>query len=320
MAAVTVGAIPLLQAMDLLGMGVLAGLVATAGGGPRDSRLRRYHPDTRRARLGGLSLERVAGLNSGAGKAGLLLGAPGAAGRHRPCHSLVHRRGYVRRRGRPHRGSGALTAQPDTEPADQAARPRYFPQLAEGLRFVRPDRLLLALIIMIAVSNLLDYALFAVLLPVWVQDRLGAPEVLGPILGASGVGAALLGNLIGAWLAPRLPRRATYAIGFLIGGAPLFVALAASTTLWLPITVAFIGGLNTGSINPILGAVAYERIPPPLLARVMGVVKASACVGIPIGPPESSSTTPAYKPRCSSPQRACSPPPSPRSSYVPSPK
>lgn len=76
MAAVTVGAIPLLQAMDLLGMAVLAGLVATAAGGPRDSRLRRYHPDTQRARLGGLQLERVAGLNSVAGKPGLLLGAP----------------------------------------------------------------------------------------------------------------------------------------------------------------------------------------------------------------------------------------------------
>lgn len=57
---------------------------------------------------------------------------------------------------------------------------------------------------MIAVSNLLDYALFAVLLPVRVQDRLGAPEVLGLILGASGV-CALLGNLIGAWLGPASP-------------------------------------------------------------------------------------------------------------------
>lgn len=136
---------------------------------------------------------------------------------------------------------------------------------------------------MIGVTNLLDYALLAVLLPVWVQDRLGAPEALGLIIGAGGVGG-LLGNLIGAWLGPRLPRRATYAVGFLIGGAPLFVALAASSTLWLPLTVAFIGGVSTGSINPILGAVAYERIPPPLLARVMGVVKASAWVGIPIGP------------------------------------
>lgn len=102
--------------------------------------------------------------------------------------------------------------------------------------------------------------------------------------GLSSSAAGSCGNLIGAWLGPPLPRRATYAIGFLIGGAPLFVALEASSTLWPPLTVAFIGGLSTSSINPILGAVAYERIPPPLLARVMGVVRASAWVGLPIGP------------------------------------
>lgn len=46
------------------------------------------------------------------------------------------------------------------------------------------------------------------------------------------------------------------------------MALAASSTPWLPLAVAFVGGLSSGSINPILGAVSYERIPPALLARV----------------------------------------------------
>ncbi len=33
------------------------------------------------------------------------------------------------------------SAQPDTQPTDRAASPRYVTQLAEGLRFVRADRL-----------------------------------------------------------------------------------------------------------------------------------------------------------------------------------
>lgn len=75
-AAVTVGVIPVLKAMDLLGLGVLAGLVATAGAvrGVADCANTTLVPGA--ASLAGLPLERVAGLNSGAGQAGLLLGAP----------------------------------------------------------------------------------------------------------------------------------------------------------------------------------------------------------------------------------------------------
>jgi len=60
--------------------------------------------------------------------------------------------------------------------------------------------------------------------------------------------------------------------------------LAVSSSLWPPLTMSFVGGLSNGAINPILAAVCFERIPPALLARVMGVVKASAWVGIPFGP------------------------------------
>lgn len=238
------------------------------------------------ATLGGMPLERAAGLNSGAGQAGLLLGAPLAGG----LLAVVDPATVVLIDAVTFATAAVLigvlvpvSAQPDTGAVDGAARPRYLSQLAVGLRFVRADRLILALATMIAVTNLLDYALFSVLLPVWVRDRLGAVGALGLIIGAGGVGS-LLGNLLGAWLGPRLPRRRTYAIGFLIGGAPLCMALAVSSTRWLPLAVAFVGRLGSGSINPILGAVSYERIPPALLARVMGVMKASAWVGIPFGP------------------------------------
>lgn len=97
-----------------------------------------------------------------------------------------------------------VSAQPDTGGAEDARRVRYLGQLVEGLRFVRADRLILALATMIAVTNLPDCALFSVLLRVWVRDRLGAVGALGRIIGAGGAGS-LLGNLLGAWLGPPLP-------------------------------------------------------------------------------------------------------------------
>jgi MFS family permease len=44
-----------------------------------------------------------------------------------------------------------------------------------------------------------------------------------------------------------------------------------------------VAGLGVGGINPILGAVEYERVPRHLQARVLGAVGAIAYLGIPFG-------------------------------------
>lgn len=285
-AAVAIGAIPALQAVDMLGLGALMAMVAAAGAvrGMADCANTALVPGV--ATLAALPLERAAGLNSGASQAGFLLGPPVAG----VLLGLVDASTVVLIDAVTFAVAAVLigvlvpaSTDPDSAAGEAKERLRYFPQLIEGFRFVRTDRLIRTLITMIAVTNLLDYALFAVMLPVWVRDRLGEPTGLGLIIGAGAIGA-LLGNLAGAALGSKLPRRATYAVGFLIGGAPTFAVLAFSATLWPPLTMGFLAGFSTGAINPILGAVAYERIPPPLLARVMGVVKASAWVGIPFGP------------------------------------
>jgi MFS family permease len=49
------------------------------------------------------------------------------------------------------------------------------------------------------------------------------------------------------------------------------------------LVVAALGGLAGGALNPIIGAVAYERVPPRLQARVLGAFRASAWIGIPFG-------------------------------------
>jgi MFS family permease len=94
---------------------------------------------------------------------------------------------------------------------------------------------------------------------------------------------AVIGNAAITWLAPRLPRRMTYAIGFFLAGTPRYLAMALFGTLSPVLAVVFVSGLGAGGINPILGAVLYERVPRRLQARVLGTVNATAWAGTPFG-------------------------------------
>jgi MFS family permease len=170
-------------------------------------------------------------------------------------------------------------AQPPRHPG---APGPYLASLAEGFRYLRGDRLLLALGAMILVTNFVDQAGGAVLWPVWAHQVAHNPVALGLLGGATGVGS-VTGNALVTWLGPRLPRRMTYAAGFVVGGAPRYIALAVAGTISPVLAVALVCGLGLGGINPVIGAVEYERVPRHLQARVLGAVGASAWAGIPFG-------------------------------------
>jgi len=158
----------------------------------------------------------------------------------------------------------------------------YLSRLGDGMRFLRADRLIAGIALMVAVANLLDTALDSVFVPVWVHTRLHQPSGLGLIGGAMALGS-VAGALAGTWLGPRMPRYLTYAFGFLLGGCPVFIALAFASALPPVMVVAALGGLAGGALNPIIGAVAYERVPARLQASVLGAFRASAWIGIPFG-------------------------------------
>jgi MFS family permease len=120
------------------------------------------------------------------------------------------------------------------------------------------------------------------MLPFWVREEVGSAGALGLLAGIAGAGA-VFGNMLGAWLGPRLPRRALFNAGFLLGGAPRFAVLAVAGTLAPVVTVFLVAEIFAGSLNSVLGATSYERIPEHLRARVLGAVRASAWIGIPIG-------------------------------------
>lgn len=162
------------------------------------------------------------------------------------------------------------------------AATRYFEELREGLAFLRNERLLAAVVLLLVITNLLDQAYSSVLLPRWTKATLDSPLALGIVEAAFGAGA-VAGNLGMAALAPRLPRRLPFAISFFVCGVPRFFTLAAVSSFAPIVVVSALSGLGAGGINPALGAIEYERIPPRLRSRVMGAINACAWIGIPFG-------------------------------------
>jgi MFS family permease len=169
------------------------------------------------------------------------------------------------------------------EPPGRAEEPAgYWRRFGQGAAFLRGERLLLALILMVGVTNLLDAAFSQVLVPVWARESGHGPAVIGLNSGAMGA-AAVLGSLVAAAVAHRMPRRLVFFAAFTIVGAPRFLVLATDTPVWGMVAVFAVSGFCGGFLNPILGAVSLERVPRRLLGRVNALGDSVAYAGIPLG-------------------------------------
>jgi predicted MFS family arabinose efflux permease len=94
---------------------------------------------------------------------------------------------------------------------------------------------------------------------------------------------AVLGNVVFTAVAAKVPRFPVFAVGFLLAGSPRFVVLAVTDRPWVAYGVGFVAGLSVAAVNPIIGALSYERVPRHLHARVLGLSHALAWAGIPLG-------------------------------------
>ncbi|MEU8923264.1 MFS transporter [Kitasatospora sp. NPDC048545] len=158
----------------------------------------------------------------------------------------------------------------------------YWRMFRAGFAFLRSEPLLLALIVMVGITNLLDAGFATVLVPVWARESGHGPAAIGLAAGVMGA-TAVVGSLIAAAVASRLPRRTVFFVGFLLCGAPRFLVLALGAPLWAVLTVFAIGGFGSGFLNPILGAVLFERVPRHLLGRVHALGDSLSWAGIPLG-------------------------------------
>lgn len=182
------------------------------------------------------------------------------------------------------RPAGHSARRPDDDTSGTAELPQrgYWRELGEGLRFTGREPLLRAVVLLVLVTNFFDAAKTSVLLPVYAQRELGGAVALGLLVGAMG-GGALIGSLGFGAIGYRLPRRATFVTAFALAGGPPAFALAAGLPLPALVVVTALAGFAAGAINPIIGVVKLERVPPGMRARVYGLVNAGAWAAMPLG-------------------------------------
>lgn len=288
---VVVALIPLLHTLHLLSFPTLLVLVGIAGAlrGPGDAAKGTLVPEI--AEAARVPLERVTGLESTTerlagflafGLAGgliALLGTVNAlwidAASFGVCAAL-----FViwapRRRAATTATAGEGTAVQETEEGT------YFQRLREGWTFLRKDRLMMPLVLMISVTNLLDAAVVAVMIPVWMRTHGYGPGQTGMVLTAFFITATAFA-LVAASIGERIPRRVAFILSFLICGAPRFAVLALDVPLWVVLVTYAISGIGGGFINPILGALFVERVPRQMLGRVNSLASSVGWAGIPLG-------------------------------------
>ncbi|MFG1620811.1 MFS transporter [Kribbella sp. NPDC049227] len=280
-----VALIPLLHMLHALSFPVLLVLVAVAGAlrGPGDAAKGTLIPDI--AQAAKVPLERVTGLESTterlagfiafaiAGALITLVGEVNAlwidAASFGVCAVLIYR--WI-----PRRHQAAENA------ADEEAEGNYRHRLLEGWRFLRKDKLMMPLVLMIAVTNLLDAAIAAVLLPVWIRDHGLGPGHTSLILLSFGVTATVFA-LVASAVGDRIPRKLVFTLAFLICGAPRFVVMAFDAPVWMVMAIYAVGGIGAGFTNPVLGALFIERIPRQMLGRVNSLADAVCWTGVPLG-------------------------------------
>jgi MFS family permease len=283
--SVVVAMVPLLHSLGRLPFGLLIALVAAAGSlrGPGDAAGAALVPQVSKA--AGVPLERVTGLEGTIERLGGTMG-PAVAG------GLIALLGPLSALALD-AASFAIAAviivatiareHAAAEVSDGTGRMRrYLADLREGFDFLRHDRLLRAIAIMVGITNLLDAAMMSVLLPVWARQGQGGPGTIGLLLSSFGV-TAVGGSLLAATFAARLPRRQVYFVGFLLAGAPRFLVMALGAPLPVILAVYALGGLGAGFVNPVLGAVSLERVPAGMVGRVFALTGALAWSGIPLG-------------------------------------
>ncbi|MEP7134052.1 MAG: MFS transporter [Chloroflexota bacterium] len=157
----------------------------------------------------------------------------------------------------------------------------YFAELREGLRFIYDDKLMLAIVVMIMLTNFLDAIYGGVVQPVFVKQVYGQALDLGLLIAANGAGA-VIGALIFSAIGPRLPRHAVFVFGFVLTSLRFFL-FAAYPTIWIAIPFVIFSSLGAGPLNPIIGAVEYERVPKNMRGRVGGAIGAGAWSAMPLG-------------------------------------
>ena len=282
LSTVAVALVPLLFWAGLLSIWVLLPAVALIGvlRAPSDAAKQALVPMV--ASMGQLPLERVTGIMGASDRLAGTIGAAAAGGLIAllgPAPALLaNALAFL---------LSALVVGFGIRPLPGTAPQRdrttsYGAEFGAGWRVLRHDPVLRGLVIMIAITNLFDQAYGIVLLPVWVRSA-GLDVTWVGIFLVAFSGASIVGASIAATIGHRLPRLLIYTIGFLFAGPLPMTIFALDAPLPAIIGVLVVSGFAAGFLNPIIGAILFERIPAAMVGRVIALFGALAWALMPFG-------------------------------------
>lgn len=292
--AVAVAAVPLLHMSGHLSYGGLLALVAVAGLFHAPGETAREVLMPRLAQRAGTTIARASSAYESASRGARMLGAPlagvliaaiGAADvllvdAATFAFSAVLIGLGVRDGGHPaHDDADPAEA---AEPGEPVTLAGYGAQLREGYAFLLRARLLFAVVAMVMVTNALDQAWSAVLLPVDAREHLGGSVSIGVVSGTFAA-AALIGSVLYGVFGQRLPQRALYIGAFLVCGFPRTAVGAFVPGLAPMVVTCALCGLAAGVLNPIIGTEMVRLVPERLRSRVFGAVTSGVLVAVPLG-------------------------------------
>lgn len=278
--------IPLLFAIGLFSVWVLIPVVALLGmlRGPSDISKRSLVPVVARAEK--ISLERVTGIlgtsdrlaaTLGVAVAGVLIAAVG------PILALFVNAATFLLSALLLIFAVVLPKEESHAPA-QGVKPRqnYLTELASGVKVVAGSPVYLGFAGMMVVTNMLDHAYGAVMLPVWVRENGYDVSWMGILL-ACFSSAAILGAAVASIYAEKLPRKPIVIIGFMMAGPVPFLALALSPSIWCTMGLLFVCGFGGGFLNPVISAALFERVPRNYMGRMVATFTAMTYALMPFG-------------------------------------
>ena len=174
-----------------------------------------------------------------------------------------------------------LVPAPEPKPAStDTTNERYIDGLRVAVRFLRENRLVMALLVQVSITNFLDAAI-SVIYPIYAEREFGRALDLG-FMFAAGAAGALTTTLLFAVFGHRLPRRETYIWAFVLTSFPV-VVLAFYPGLYIVLGALLVRGLGAGPLNPILSTLEQDRIPAELRGRVFGLMMACSWLTTPLG-------------------------------------
>ncbi len=164
---------------------------------------------------------------------------------------------------------------------EKTAPKKYTQEILDGFRAIRKDAVILAIVVVVMITNFLDAGFGGVVEPYYVKQVFGSAVSMGLLIAASGAGS-VLGALIFGAIGHRLSRRITFTVGFTLTAFRFFMF-----ALFPPLPVLIIGqfllSIGSGPLNPIIDSVSYERIPANMRGRIFGAIQAGAWIAMPLG-------------------------------------